>query len=59
MKAKTIQVVVGVLGLLKKKVGEFVNSIPREPKICRVQEIVLTSTAGLLRKFLTELLHET
>ena len=49
---QTIPVVVGAPEQLKRKVVEFVNTIPRRPHIFKVKKIALTKSAHILRKFL-------
>ena len=49
LKVKTIPVVVGALGLVKKGTEELINMIPGNPSLREVQKIVLTSTAHVLR----------
>ena len=49
----TLPIVVGALGMLKKGADDFIDQIPGKSNICEVQKIALTSTANLLRKFLS------
>ena len=49
----TLPIVVGALGMLKKGSSDFIDQIPGKSNICEVQKIALTSTAHLLRKFLS------
>ena len=49
----TIPVVVGALGLLKQGTEDYVERIPGKPKLFEIQKIALTSTAHILRKFLS------
>ena len=53
MKAKTIPLVVGALGVIKKGTEAFLNSIPGNPSLREVQKIVLTSTGHVLRRALS------
>lgn len=54
LKTKTIPVVVGALGLIKKGTNQFLEKIPGNPSLYEVQKIVLNSTAHLLRRALSE-----
>ena len=49
----TIPVVVGALGLLKQGTEDYMERIPGKPKLFEIQKIALTSTAHILRKFLS------
>ena len=49
----TIPVVVGALGLLKCGTREYIERIPGKPNLFEIQKIALTSTAHILRKFLS------
>ena len=53
LKVKTIHVVVGALGLVKKGTEELINMIPGNSFLREVQKIVLTSTAHVLRRALS------
>ena len=53
LKTKTLPIVVGALGMLKKGSSEFIDQIPGKSNIYEVQTIAVTSTALLLRKFLS------
>ena len=53
VKATTIAVVVGVLGLIKKGTNAFIEKIPGSPSLQEVQKIVLNSTAHVLRRALS------
>ena len=44
LKAKTIRVVVGTLGLIKKGTNAFIEKVPGSPSLQEVQKIVLNST---------------
>ena len=48
----------GTLGRLKKKAGEFFNSIARKPFICKVEKIAFIFTICNLRKFLLLQINE-
>ena len=49
----TLPIVVGALGMLKKGSSDLIDQIPGKSNICEVQKIAPTSTAHLLRKFLS------
>ena len=49
LKAIVIPVVVGALGLIKKKTEDHIKRIPGNPCLQELQEIVLNVTAHLLR----------
>ena len=51
-KTKTIPVVIGALGMIKKGTQNFIDQIPDKPSQQEMQKIVLTSTAPILRKVL-------
>ena len=51
-KTKTIPVVIGALGMIKKGTQNFIDQIPDKPSLQEMQKIVLTSTAPILRKVL-------
>ena len=53
LKASTVPVIVGALGMIKKRTEEFVNMIPGTPSLQEIQKIVITSTAHILRKTLS------
>ena len=53
MKAKTIPVIVGALGLVRVGTEGLLEEIPGCPKLQEIQKIVLTSTAHILRKTLS------
>ena len=53
LKAKTIPVVIGELGMIKKGTQNFIDQIPDKPSQQEMQKIVLTSTAPILRKVLS------
>ena len=53
LKTKTIPVVVGALGLLKKGTNAFIEKIPGSLSLQVVQKIALSSTAHVLRRALS------
>ena len=53
LKTKTIPVVIGALGVIKKGTQNFIDQIPGKPSLQEMQKIVLTSTAHILRKVLS------
>ena len=53
LKAKTVPVIVGALGMIKKGCQKHLDKIPGEPCLKEIQKIVLTSTAHILRKTLS------
>ena len=52
LKTKTIPVVIGALGMIKKGTQNFIDQIPGKPPLQEMQKIVLTCTAHILRKVL-------
>ena len=52
-KTKTIPVVIGALGMIKKGTQNFIDQIPDKPSLQEMQKIVLTSTAPILRNVLS------
>ena len=48
MKTKTITVIAGVLGMMKKGIQKYVNEVPRNLSLAEIQKIVLNSTAHIL-----------
>ena len=52
MKTKTITVIAGVLGMMKKGIQKYVNEVPRNLSLAEIQKIVLNSTAHILRRTL-------
>ena len=48
MKTKTLAVIVGALGMIKKGTQKYVNEIPGNLSLAEIQEIVLNSTAHIL-----------
>ena len=53
MKTKTIPVIVGTLGMIKKGTQKFVNEIPGNLSLAEIQKIVLNSKAHILRRTLS------
>ena len=53
LKTKTLPVVVGALGLIRKGTADFIDRIPGSPSLSEVQKIVLNSTAHVLRRALS------
>ena len=53
LKAKTIPVVIGTLGMIKKGLQIFIDQIPGKLSLQQMQKIVLTSAAHILRKVLS------
>ena len=53
LKAKTIPVVIGELGMIKKGTQNFIDQIPDKLSLQEMQKIVLTSTAPILRNVLS------
>ena len=47
-KTKTLAVIVGALGMIKKGTQKYVNEIPGNLSLAEIQEIVLNSTAHIL-----------
>ena len=52
MKAITIPVVIGALGLIKKGLEKYIQQIPSNIKIHELQKITLLGTSHILRKAL-------
>ena len=50
LKTKTILVVTGALGMIKKGTQNLIDQIPGKPPLREMQKIVLTSTAHILTK---------
>ena len=50
LKTKTIPVVTGALGMIKKGTQNFIDKISGKPSLQEIQKIVLTSTAHILLK---------
>ena len=55
LKTKTIPVIVGALGTIKKRIQKYVIEIPRNLSLAEIQNVVLYSNAHILQKqfFLT------
>ena len=53
LKATTVPVIVGALGMIKKGCQKHLGKIPGQPQLQKIQQIVLTSTARILRKTLS------
>ena len=53
MKATTIPVVIGALGLIKKGLEKYTKQIPGNIKISELQKIALLGTSRILRKTLS------
>ena len=53
MKATTIPVVIGALGLIKKGLEKYTKQIPSNIKISELQKIALLGTSRILRKTLS------
>ena len=53
LRARTIPVVIGALGLVKKGTKEFLDKIPGNPSLQEIQKIVLSGRAHVLRKALS------
>ena len=53
LKTKTLPVVIGALGLIKKDTDKFLEQIPGNLRLEEVQKIVLNSTAYILRRALS------
>ena len=53
LKATTVPVIIGALGLIKKGLDNFINRIPGNIKVIELQKIVLLGTAHILRRTLS------
>ena len=53
MKTKTIPVIVGALGMIKKQLQKYVNQIPGNLSLAEIQKIVLNSTDHILKRTLS------
>ena len=53
LKAIVIPVVVGALGMIKRKTEDHIKRIPGNPRLQESQKIVLNGTAHLLRRVLS------
>ena len=52
-KTRTIPVIVGALGMIKKETKAYINEIPGGVSLAEIQKIALNSTAHILRKTLS------
>ena len=52
LKTTVIPVVIGVLGMIKRKSEDRIKQIPGNPRLHKMQKIVLNGTAHLLRRVL-------
>ena len=53
MKTKTIPVIVGALGMIRKRTHKYVNEVPGSLSLAEIQKTVLNSTAHILRRTLS------
>ena len=53
LKTKTIPVVIGALGMIKKGTQNFIDQILGKPSLQEMQKVVLTSTYHISRKVLS------
>jgi len=53
LKTKTVPVIVGALGMIKKDTQKHLQRIPGKLNLSEIQKIVLTSTAHILRRALS------
>ena len=53
LKTKTISVVIGALGMIKKSTENFIDKISGKPSLQEMKKIALTNTAHILRKVLS------
>ena len=53
LRARTIPVVIGTLGLVKKRTEDFLDKIPGNSSLQEIQKIVLSGTAHVLRRALS------
>ena len=53
MKTKTILVIVGALGMIKKEIQKYFNEIPGNLLLAQIQKIMLNSAAHILRRTLS------
>ena len=53
LRARTIPVVIGALGLVKKGTNEFLDKIPGNSSLQEIQKIVLSGRARVFRKTLS------
>ena len=52
VRAKTVPVIVGALGTVKKEAEKNTDVIPGRPRLTEVQKIAIMGTAHILRKVL-------
>ena len=50
MKTKTIPVIVGTLGMIKKVSQKYVNKIPGNLHLAEIKKVVVNSAAHILRR---------
>ena len=50
MKTKTVPVIVGALGMIKKGTQKYFNEIQGNLSLAEIQKIVLNSTAHILKR---------
>ena len=50
MKTRAIQVIVGALGMIKRRTQKHVNEIPGNLSLAKIQKIVLNRTAQFIRR---------
>ena len=53
LRARSIPVVIGALGLVKRGTEDFLDEIPGNPSLREIQKIVLSGTAHVLKKALS------
>ena len=53
LKTETVSVVIGTLGLVKKRLGKYVEKIPENINVEELQKISLLGTSHILRKVLS------
>ena len=53
LKTKTIPIVIGVLGMIKKGAQNFIDQVPGKASLQEMQKTVLTSTTHILPKVLS------
>ena len=53
VKTRTIPMIIGALGVIKKGTKEHLENIPGKIPLCELQKIVLNSTAHILRRALS------
>lgn len=52
-KAKTVPIVIGALGVIRKGIEKYLEQIPGQPDLRELQKIAIMGTAHILRKILT------